>query len=121
MPFNYEAASTLAAMLQIGFDNERLALQVGEQFTESINEDEFPEVRNLFFSGLISFWFDKRELAVACFKLISVMNEEQTKVGSIDFRKEGKILLKLLKKKNSLQFGKKSVKLCKVIFSEMKN
>ena len=121
MSFNYEAASTIAAMLKFRFDDEHLARQVGEQFANSIIDDEFPEARNLFFSGLISFWFEKKEITVACLKLLSRMSEKQTKIGSIDFRQEAKELLKLLKGKNSLNFTKKSIKLCKIIFLEMKN
>ena len=121
LSFNYEAASTLAAMLQIGLDNERLAREIGEQFLQSNLKDDMPEVRNLFFTALISFWFNKRELTIGCLKLIVVMDEAQTTVGSISFKKEGRVLLELLKNNYSLKFTEKSVEICKIIFSEMIN
>ena len=108
-------------MLQIGLDNERLAREVGEQFLQSNLKDDMPEVRNLFFTALISFWFNKRELTIGCLKLIVVMDEAQTTVGSISFKKEGRVLLELLKNNYSLKFTEKSVEICKIIFSEMIN
>ena len=121
MPFNYEAASTLCAMLELGLDHEPLALEVAEQFQQSVINDRIPEVRNLFFVGLIAFWFGKRELTIESFKVITMFDKERTMVGTIYLKEEVNELLKLLKNNHSIKFTKKSVEICKVIFLEMKD